>query len=126
MAKRTKTAPLNARRNAALDGVPQQLPAVRKELKGEKLQITMKFARPRWQRFLGADAMLERTFGLDKYGQLVYGACDGSNKVRQIIKQFAHQTHVSEPEAEMVVSKFMHTLVSKGLVAIEMEKPDHG
>jgi hypothetical protein len=79
--------------------------------------------RPRWQRFLGADETLERTFGLDRYGQLVYRSCDGKRPVRQIIHQFAKETHVSEPEAEMAVTKFMHTLIRKGLIVVEMEKP---
>lgn len=123
MPKRTPTAPLPARRSAALDGVPHQLPPVRTEQKGEKLLVTAKFIRPRWQRFLGADETLERTFGLDRYGQLVYRACDGKRSVRQIIQAFSKETHVSTPEAEMAVTKFMHTLIRKGLIVVEMEKP---
>ncbi len=123
MARRAKTASLPSRRNAALDGVPRQIPPVRTEEKDGKLLVTLKFRRPRWQRFLGADEMLNRTFRLDKYGQQVYTACDGDRSVRQIVKHFAKATKVSEPEAELAVAKFMHTLIVKGLVAIEMEKP---
>jgi hypothetical protein len=124
MLRRAKTATLTARRDASLDAVPRKLPSVRTELHEGRLRVTIKMRRPRWQQILGGDATLERTFGLDKYGQKVYEACDGSLSVRHIIRLFAHDTKVSQPEAETAVTKFLHTLLAKGLVAIEMEKPN--
>ncbi len=114
---------LAARRQASLGGVPFRLPAVRQEEKGGKLYVTIQFERPRWQRVLGADRQCQRTFGLDAYGRRVYESCDGRQPVQQIIRQFAKQTNVSLPEAELAVTRFLRTLLAKGLVAIEMEKP---
>jgi hypothetical protein len=114
---------VSKRRGAALEAVPHRLPSLRKEEKNGKLYVTVQFERPRWQRVLGADKLCERTFGLDAYGRRVYESCDGRRPVRQIIRQFADHAHVSVPEAEMAVTKFMRTLMTKGLVAMEMEKP---
>ena len=124
MARRTRSpAALPARRDASLGAVPYRLPPVRKEEKGPKLYVTVQFERPRWQQVLGADATCERTFGLDAYGRQVYENCDGRRTVRQIISRFANQTKISKPEAEVAVTKFMRTLITKGLIAMQMEKP---
>jgi len=122
MTKKKKRAPSPGAREAALKGRPHRSPPVRKEEKEGKLYVTVKFERPRWQRILGADSTCERTFGLDDYGRRVYESCDGKRTVKSIIKHFAATTRVSLPEAEMAVTKFMRTLLSKGLVAMEMEK----
>lgn len=110
-------------RDAALGAVPQRLPIVRREEKSGKLYLTVRFERPRWQCLLGADAMCERTFGLDAYGRRVYEGCDGQSPVRLIVRRFAEQTRISAPEAEIAVTRFLRTLVTKGLVAMQMEKP---
>jgi|YelNatPaOPRAMG01_1025707.scaffolds.fasta_scaffold17631_7 hypothetical protein len=123
MARRQKSPVTAAQRNAALDGVPFRLPAVRQEEKNGKMYVTILYERPRWQRVLGADRECQRTFGLDAYGRRVYESCDGRRPVRQIIRQFAEQTGVSLPESELAVTKFMRTLLAKGLVAMKMEKP---
>jgi hypothetical protein len=124
MGRRDKS-PANvlAQRNAALDGVPHRLPSVRREEKNGKLYVTVTFDRPRWQRLLGADRECERTFGLDAYGRQVYESCDGRRTVREVIRQFSQRTRISEPESEIAVTKFLRTLMAKGLVAIELEKP---
>lgn len=121
--KRTQSVREAAQRKAALDGVPLRLPPVRTEEKNGKLYVTILYERPRWQRVLGADRECQRTFGLDAYGRRVYESCDGRRRVREIIRRFAEQTNVSVPEAEMVVTQFMRTLLAKGLVAMTMEKP---
>ena len=126
MPKTSKTAPLPARRSASLSAVPRRTPLVRTATTGEKLHVTARFQRPRWQRFLGAATTLERTFALDKYGRQVYEACDGERTILEVIRLFADTTRVSLPEAEIAVAKFVHTLVCKGLLVIEMEKPPHG
>lgn len=124
MARRSPSpAAVAARRNASLDGVPFRLRTVRQQEKDGKLYVTILYERPRWQRVLGADRECERTFGLDAYGRRVYESCDGSRTVRQIVSRFAEQVRVSVPEAELAVTRFMRTLLSKGLVAMEMEKP---
>jgi hypothetical protein len=116
-------AALEARRKASLDAVPYRLPVVRREEKNGKVYVTVCFDRPRWQQFLGADETCQRTFGLDAYGRQVYQNCDGQRSVRQIIHLFSKATRVSKPEAEAAVTKFMRTLISKGLIAMQMEKP---
>ena len=120
--RRKKGAPSTAARDAALSARPYALPPVKREEKGEKLYVTVQFQRPRWQRLLGADEKCERTFGLDVYGRRVYESCNGKRTVQQVVRRFANATRVSLPEAEMAVTKFLKTLVSKGLVAMVMEK----
>jgi hypothetical protein len=111
-----------AARKAALDGRPFCPPPVRTEKKESKLYVTVRFIRPRWQRMLGGDETCERTFGLDAYGQTVYALCDGKRIVKNIIERFATKVHISVPEAEIAVTKFLQTLMIKGLVVMEMEK----
>jgi len=111
-----------AAREAALKARPHQLPPVKSEEKDGKLYVTVRFKRPRWQQMLGGDETCERAFGLDTYGRSVYESCDGKRTVRAIVKRFANQTKVSVPEAEMAVTKFLKTLLSKGLVVMEMDK----
>lgn len=123
MRQKVKTASLTSRRNASLDAVPRQCPIVRSKFDGGKLRVTVTMRTGRWQRFLGANATVNRTFGLDKYGQQVYESCDGRRTVKQIVQEFAEKTHVSIPEAETAVTKFIHTLLCKALLVIEMEKP---
>lgn len=123
MRQKVKTASLTSRRIAALDAVPRRSPVVRSEMEGGKLRVTVKMNAGRWQRMLGANATVNRTFGLDKYGHQVYEACDGKRTVKEIVKGFAEETHVSLPEAETAVTKFIHTLLCKALLVIEMERP---
>ena len=108
-------------RKNAFAAVPRKLPVARtKERNNGGLTITVRFARPRWHRWVGTRTPLERTFGLDRYGRFVYDACDGSRTVRKIVQKFAHRFHMSVPEAEMAVTTFLKTLVSKGMVALEI------
>lgn len=111
-----------AARRAALRGRPFPVPPVRTEEKQEKLLVTIRFLRPRWQRWLGAAETAERTFGLDAYGRYVYEGCNGKRTVQSMIKRFARDQHLSVPEAEIAVTKFMQTLMTKGLVVMDMEK----
>lgn len=109
-------------RNAAMRARPFQAPPVRTEEKDGKCYVTIRFIRPRWQRMLGSDETCERAFGLDPYGRIVYESCDGKRTVQQIIKRFAGKVHVSIPEAEIAVTKFMQTLMKKGLIVMEMDR----
>ncbi len=109
-----------AMRRTALSGRPHCLPAVRKEEKVGKLYVTVKYMRPRWQRLLGGTETCERTFGMDTYGRRVYELCDGRQTVETIVQRFATAVRVSLPESEMAVTKFMRTLLTKGLIAMEM------
>jgi hypothetical protein len=83
------------------------------------LNVTVELERPRWQVFLGADATAERTFGLDPYGKCVYELCNARRSVKQIIKDFARRQSLSRAEAELSVTSFLKTLMSKGLIVME-------
>ena len=109
-------------RETAMGGFPLQLPTKRVEEKDGKLYVTIEFRRPRWQQILGADEVCERTFGLDPYGREVFDACDGKTNVDKIVKRFARNHHISVAEAEVSVSTFLKTLMSRGMVGIELEK----
>ncbi len=122
MKTRTRKGSSPAARQTALGARPVRLPPVRTEEKDAKLYVTVRFQRPGWQRILGADVNCERTFGLDAYGRRVYDACNGERSVGTIIRNFAESTQVSLAEAEMAVTKFLKTLLTKGLVAMEMDR----
>ena len=109
-------------RKAALRGKPHRTPTVRQKEENGKLYVTVQLERSGWQRVLGADKTRERTFGLDAYGRRVYECCDGKQSVQSIINRFAKSSHVSVTEAEMAVTKFVRTLMSKGLLVIEMQE----
>jgi hypothetical protein len=109
-------------RDTAMNGLPLKLPAKRVEEKNGRLYVTIEFRRPRWQQLLGADEVCERTFGLDAYGREVFDACDGGTSVMQIVKRFARNHKISVAEAEVSVSTFLKTLMSRGMVGIELEK----
>jgi len=105
-------------RQTALNGRPLRLPVNRQEMKDGKLYLTVNLPRPRWQQWLGADPLCNRTFGLDAYGQEVYRRCDGEKTVSKIIEQFSDDHRISIPEAETAVTEFLKTLMNKGLIAM--------
>ena len=114
-------APLS--RAGALAARPLRLPVAAREEREGKLYITVRFARPRWQQWLGAEATCTRTFGLDPYGREVYESCDGEATVEAIVRAFARRHRLDLAEAEAAVTAFLHTLVRKGLVAVAVESP---
>lgn len=100
---------------------PVQLPVVaRGEVKGE-LKLTVKYERPRWQRLLGADDTANHSMILDVLGREVYEACDGKRTVRKIIDEFAGRHSISVAESELAVTRYMKTLIGKGLIAVEVK-----
>lgn len=109
-------------RGTAMNARPIKLPAKAIEEREGKVYVTIEFQRPRWQQFLGAEAICERTFGLDAYGQSVFHACDGNRTVKQIVKHFARRHKISIAEAEVAVTTFLKTLMSRGIIGMEMEE----
>lgn len=109
-------------RDTAMAAVPLQIPPRRVEDKNDKRYITVNFQRRGWQRMLGGNRDRERTFGLDTYGQAVYDACNGKASVETIIKNFARSHHLSTPESEIAVTKFLKVLTSKGLLVMTLEE----
>jgi len=101
----------------AMAAKPVRLPAIRTESRDNGgLYVTVKLERPRWQRWLGADEEFERTFGLDAIGRQVYQMCDGQKKVTHIARKLARDQRISQAEAEIAVTTFLKTMISKGLV----------
>jgi len=78
---------------------------------------------PGWLRIVGGPKEIERTFRLDPIGLEVYEACDGETAVNTIIRRFSRKHRVSEAEAEVAVTTFLKTLIMKGLVVIEVDRP---
>ena len=112
-------------REQALSGRPVRLPFIRREPREDGgLKVTVQFERPRWQMRLGATGQIQRTFGMDRYGKAVYEACDGKTDVRAIVREFARRHRVSVAEAELSVTAFLRTLVTKGLVAVRVHGSD--
>ena len=110
-------------RTSALKARPKRLPIIRsEELDGEGLKVTVEYTRPRWQQFLGAPTDVSRSYVLDNFGREVYEACNGSKNVAAIVRDFSKRHNVSIAEAELSVSTFLKTLMSRGLVAMLMGK----
>ena len=109
-------------RDTAMNGIPVKLPLKKSEEKDNKLYVTVEFRRPRWQQILGADEICERSFGLDTYGRQVYEACDGKNNVQKIVNRFAQKNKISVAEAEVSVSTFLKTLMTRGIIGMELRK----
>ena len=65
---------------------------------------------------------MQRSYGLDRFGMQVYEACDGKTSVRRIVKRFAADNGLGPAEAELAVSRFLKTLMAKGLIAMEVSK----
>jgi hypothetical protein len=110
-------------RELSLAARPEKLPTVRREpADNGKISLTVRLARSTWQRWLGAGETAEKTFVLDRFGQEVYEACDGANNVQSIIQRFARAHQVSLAEAETAVATFLRTLMTKGLIAMSIER----
>lgn len=123
MARKTRRKVID--REQALSGHPVRLPFIRREPREDGgLKVTVQFERPRWQKRLGANGHIQRTFGMDRYGRAVYEACDGRTDVRGIARGFASRHRVSVAEAELSVTAFLRTLVTKGLVAVRVRETD--
>lgn len=109
-------------REQSMNAKPVAFPPLHTEENGEKLYVTVQLTRPRWQRILGGDPAAERTFGLDAFGREVYTACDGNTSVNEIVRQFSKNHHINQAEAELNVTTFLKTLISKGLIGIPLEE----
>ena len=107
-------------RQDAMAACPLRTPALREQAAGDDLKVTVKCRRPRWQRALGALEFCEHTFMLDTLGREVYAACDGSASVASIIGSFAARHHLSVSEAELAVTRYLRTLMMRGLLTMRL------
>ena len=109
-------------RAASLAARPKQQPlAARAELPDGGVSLTIQFPRPSWQKRLGGSEQLERAFQLDYLGREVYEACDGASDVQTIISRFAAAHKISQAEAEISVTTFLRTLISRGLIVMVVD-----
>ena len=110
-------------RDAALGAKPEQAPCVRREDREHgRLTVTVMLPRAGFLKWITGSGDVERTFGLDVLGREVYEACDGRTKVKEIIRKFARTHRLSLPEAEVSVTTFLKTMMTKGLVMMAVDK----
>ena len=64
-----------------------------------------------------------KTFELDALGKFVWDACDGRTNVRQVIARLAKRYNLNEREAEVATIAFLHTLVRKGIIGMQIKEP---
>ncbi len=110
-------------RKAAMEGRPTQIPPVKTEPRdnGGAL-ITVLLDSPRWVRLIGGKPKAPQSYGLDRFGLQVYEACNGKTSVRRIVKRFAADNALGPAQAELAVSRFLRTLMAKGLIVMEVSK----
>ena len=114
-------------RRESLSACPWRAPVVRTVDRPDGGAIvTVQAPCGRVQRLLTGAATHERTYGLDRYGREVLEACDGRRTVRNIVDRFAAAHKVSLAEAQKAVAAFLRTLVSKGLIVMEVRRPRRG
>jgi hypothetical protein len=122
--KPSEASPGADRHRRSMGARPAQAPRVRATQREDGgLLVTVLLQRPRWQRMLGGQGTMERSFGLDAVGRQVYDWCDGRASVADLIRRFARERQVHPAEAEAAVTTFLRTLVTKGLIVMEIAKP---
>ena len=109
-------------REESLTARPVKLALAQKpEIDGGGLRLTVNLPRPRWHRWLGGTGRIKRSFDLDTFGREVYDMCGGGRNVRTMIESFASRHNLSIAEAETSVTKFLNTLMSRGLVGMDVK-----
>jgi len=85
-------------------------------------RITVPLAPAGWAgRILRVPAGATKTFELDALGKFVWDACDGRTSVRQLIARLAKRYNLNEREAEVATVAFLHTLVKKGILGMNIK-----
>lgn len=120
-----KPRPILPRENA-LGARPKRLPALRIEpAPNGGATVTVELLRTGVMKFLSTSATIEKKYQLDPVGWEVWEACDGKNRVQTLVDDFARKYGVGRPEAETAVTRFLATLMRKGLLVISLED-SHG
>ncbi len=115
----SKTPNAGLTRSESLSAKPRQAPFLsRRALEDGSLEIKVEWPRARWQRLLGGSKTIDRKFILDEFGREVYEACNGNRKISRIISEFAERHHLSLAEAEISVTTYLKTLMSKGVITM--------
>lgn len=115
-----KSAP--PQRESILAAIPLRNPVVRQTTSHGKTMLVAPIQATRLKRFFGTRAQ-EKSFELDALGLDVWTACDGRTTVEQIITHFARQHRINLREAEVSVSTFLRTLISRNLMALAGTTP---
>lgn len=110
-------------REQSLAARPEKVPVIRREeIKDGGLKLTVELTPSRFLGFIGGSGKVQRTFELDALGREVYEDCDGRADVRKIVNNFAAKHKVSIAEAEISVTAFLKTLLSKHVIAIAIDR----
>jgi hypothetical protein len=102
---------------------PTKLPVIKREEPEEgKTNITVEYPAPTLVRLFSSRKTFRKTYSLDKFGVEVYDACDGKTTVKKLVRNFAADHDLSQAEAEMSVGTFLKTLITRGLIAMELDR----
>jgi len=61
-----------------------------------------------------------RQVELDELGSDLWRACDGKNRVAELIERFALRERLEWHEARLLVTAALRSLIEKGIIAISM------
>lgn len=112
----------NITREAAMTARPYPLSGIRtKEESDGSITILIRFQRNGWQKWLGAPAEYDRQFELDSLGSEVFESCDGKTPVKQIVKRFSASHTLNIAEAELAVTKYLKTLMTKRIIGMAID-----
>jgi len=106
-----------------LDSVPRRNEAATCTKEGDGAVLQVPIRRRWWMRaplgwlFPFRD---HRNFGLDAFGLEIWEACDGGRTVEAICEGFAERHQVSFEEARGAINQFLHILLLKDLIFIEV------
>lgn len=110
-------------RDQSLAARPEKMPLIkREEMPDGGLKLTAELIARPFLGFIGGGNPVQRTFELDALGREVYEACDGKSDVRTLIHNFAAKHKISIAEAEISVTTFLKTLLSKNVIAIAIDR----
>lgn len=117
-------------RDQALGATPVPVPVIRSEPAADGgLRLWLAATPPRWRSWLrfgrgngGGESPGVRAVELDCMGREVYGACDGTVTVRDIVGRFSRAHRLGPAEAELAVTRFMQLLVRRGVIAMRIDR----
>jgi hypothetical protein len=89
---------------------------------GAKITVTLKPRRVH-RILLRFPENATKTFELDAVGVFVWGLCDGKSSVQSVITRVSRHLRISPREAEVATMAFMQMLMKKGLLGLEVRKP---
>lgn len=90
-----------------------------------RVRVAIRLKMPKWlvpPLTLVVKPRRRRIFELDPVGVEVWRACDGQRTVEEIVEAFAEQHALTFHEARVAVTNFLHSLIQRGLIAIEQTR----